>query len=194
MKTEELTAIGLTEEQATQVLAMNGRDIEKHKKSITALETERDDLKGRLTTAETTLKSFEGIDPTKIKQEIQTYKQQAEDAEKRYTAQITARDQRDWLEKKFTEYGVTSPYARKQLEAECMAEGSVCTWKDGAFYGFDDYMKAAKAKDSTLYQTAEEKAAAEKAAQLQGKAPTFTGVTGGDPTPSSTKFTPPKIF
>lgn len=194
MKTEELTAIGLTEEQATQVLAMNGRDIEKHKKSITALETERDDLKGRLTTAETTLKGFEGIDPAKIQQEIQTYKQQAEDAEKRYTAQITARDQHDWLEKKFTEYGVTSPYARKQLEAECMAEGSVCTWKDGAFYGFDDYMKAAKAKDSTLYQTAEEKAAAEKAAQLQGKAPTFTGATGGDPAPSSTKFTPPKIF
>lgn len=194
MKTEELTAIGLTEEQATQVLTMNGKDIEKHKRQITALETERDDLKGRLTTAETTLKGFEGIDPTKIQQEIQTYKQQAEDAEKRYTAQITARDQRDWLEKKFTEYGVTSPYARKQLAAECMAEGSVCTWKDGAFYGFDDYMKDAKAKDASLYQTAEEKAAAEKAAGLKDKAPTFTGATGGDPAGKSEKYTPPKIF
>lgn len=194
MKTEELTAIGLTEEQATQVLAMNGRDIEKHKKSITALETERDDLQGRLTTAETTLKSFEGIDPAKIQQEIQTYKQQAEDAEKRYAAQITRRDQKDWLRGKFDEYGVASPYARAQLEAECMAENSGCAWRDGAFFGFDDFMKAAKAKDSTLYQTAEEKAAAEKAAQLQDKAPTFTGATGGNPAPASTKFTPPKIF
>ena len=89
MKTEELTAIGLTEEQATQVLAIHGKDIEKHKKAVTTLETERDDLKQRLTTAETTLKSFEGIDPAKIQQEVQTYKQQAEEAERRYTAQLT---------------------------------------------------------------------------------------------------------
>lgn len=193
MKTEELTAIGLTEEQATQVLAIHGKDIEKHKKSITALETERDDLKGRLDTAESTLKSFEGIDPAKIQQEVQTYKQQAEDAEKRFAAQITQRDQRDWLKGKFDEYGVASPYARKQLETECMAEGSGCAWKDGAFFGFDDFMKAAKAKDNSLYMTAEEKAEAEKAAKLKDKAPTFTGPTG-DPAPKSDKYTPPKIF
>lgn len=193
MKTEELTAIGLTEEQATQVLAIHGKDIEKHKKAVTTLETERDDLKQRLTTAETTLKSFEGIDPAKIQQEVQTYKQQAEEAERRYAAQLTQRDQRDWLKGKFDEYGVASPYARKQLEAECMAEGSGCAWKDGAFFGFDDFMKAAKAKDASLYMTAEEKAEAEKAEKLKDKAPTFTGPTG-DPAPAPDKFTPPKIF
>lgn len=193
MKTEELTAIGLTEEQATQVLAIHGKDIEKHKKAVTTLETERDDLKGRLATAETTLKSFEGIDPAKIQQEVQTYKQQAEEAEKRYTAQLTQRDQHDWLKGKFDEYGVASPYARKQLEAECMSENSGCSWKDGAFFGFDDFMKAAKAKDAGLYMTAEEKAEAEKAAKLMGKAPTFTGPTG-DPTGKPNKFVPPKVF
>lgn len=194
MKTEELTAIGLSEEQATQVLAIHGKDIEKHKKTITTLETERDGLKGQLSTAEATLKKFEGIDPQQIQQEIQTYKKQAEDAQKDFDAKITARDQKDWLNKKFDEYGVSSPYARKQLEAECMAEGSVCTWKDGAFFGFDDYMKAAKEKDNSLYMTAEEKEAAKKAAGLQGKAPAFTGATGGDPGPAAKKFTPPKIF
>ena len=33
MKKEELTALGITEEQADKVLAMNGKDIEKHKKA-----------------------------------------------------------------------------------------------------------------------------------------------------------------
>ena len=33
MKTEELTALGLTEEQAKSVLAMNGRDIEAYDKA-----------------------------------------------------------------------------------------------------------------------------------------------------------------
>ena len=33
MKKEELLSIGLTEEQADKVFAMNGKDIEKHKKA-----------------------------------------------------------------------------------------------------------------------------------------------------------------
>ena len=82
MKTEELTAIGLTEEQASQVLAMNGKDIEKYKKQITTVEGERDAAKAQLDTANATLKKFEGIDPQQIQQELQTYKTQAEEAEK----------------------------------------------------------------------------------------------------------------
>ena len=39
------------------------------------------------------------------------------------------------------------------------------------FFGFDDFMKAAKQKDAGLYQTAEEKEAAEKAAKQKEKAP-----------------------
>ena len=204
MKTEELTALGLTEEQVKGVFALNGKDIAaeqaKHSKAIAAVETERDDLKTRLATAETTLKGFEGIDPAKVKQEIEDYKKRAEDAEKGYTAKITARDQQDWINTKLDEYGVKSPYARKQLAAECMSEESGLTWKDGAFFGFDDFMKAAKAKDADLYQTAEEKAAADEAAKKAAeaaaaaqKAPKFTGA-AGEAAPSGEKFTPPKIF
>ncbi len=194
MKTEELTAIGLTEEQASQVLAMNGKDIEKYKKQITTVEGERDAAKAQLDTANATLKKFEGIDPQQIQQELQTYKTQAEEAEKKYTRELTQRDQKDWISKKLDEYGVSSPYARRQLTSDCMAEGSGLTWKDGAFFGFDDFMKSAKEKDASLYQTAEEKAAAEKEAANKAKAPTFTGPTG-DPAPGTEKkFTPPKIF
>ena len=194
MKTEELTAIGLTEEQASQVLAMNGKDIEKYKKQITTVEGERDAAKAQLDTANATLKKFEGIDPQQIQQELQTYKTQAEEAEKKYTRELTQRDQKDWIGKKLDEYGVTSPYARRQLISDIMAEDSGLSWKDGAYFGFDDYMKSAKEKDASLYQTAEEKAAAEKDAANKAKAPTFTGPTG-DPTPGTDKkFTPPKIF
>lgn len=41
MKTEELLEIGLTEEQATKVLAINGKDIERYKK---AADTAKADL------------------------------------------------------------------------------------------------------------------------------------------------------
>lgn len=194
MKTEELTAIGLTEEQATQVLAINGKDIEKHKKQITAVEGERDAFKAQLDTANETLKKFEGIDPQQIQTELQTYKTKAEEAEKKFTREMTQRDQKDWIGKKLDEYGVTSPYARRQLTSDIMAEDSGLSWKDGAYYGFDDFMKSAKEKDNGLYQTAEEKAAAEKEAAQKAKAPTFTGPTGDPAGGGEKKFTPPKIF
>lgn len=198
MKTEELTALGLSEEQVKQVFAMNGKDIEAAKKATKeTLESDfkikEDDLQKRLDTAETTLKSFEGVDLEKIQQEIQTYKAQAENAEKDYQAKITARDQKDWIKNKLDEYGVTSPYARTALENECMAKDSGLAWKDGAFFGFDDFMKAAKTKDNALYLTAEEKEALEKAKQLEEGAPAFTSPLGKSGEKDK-KYVPPKIF
>lgn len=207
MKTAELTALGITEEVASQILAINGKDIENAKasvgaakdKEIATLTTERDGLQSQLDTATATLKKFEGIDPEQIQTELQTYKTQAEETEKRFTRELTQRDQRDWLKAKLDEYGVKSPLARRQITAEVMSEKDGLKWKPGedgkpgTFYGFDDYMKAAKAEDDALYQTAEERAAAEKKAELEKKAPTFTGPTG-DPAPAGEKYTPPKIF
>ena len=207
MKTEELTALGITEDIATQILAINGKDVEHAKatvsaakdKEITALTAERDGLQSQLDTATATLEKFDGIDPEKIQTELETYKTQAEEASKKFAREITQRDQRDWLKAKLDEYGVNSPLARRQIMSDVMSEKDGLKWqpeKDGkpaTFYGFDDYMKAAKEEDSTLYQTAEEKAAAEKAKQQEDGKPTFTGP-AGDPPGGGEKFTPPKIF
>lgn len=88
---------------------------------------------------------------------------------------------------------MASPYARKQLEAECMAEGSGLAWKDGKFMGFDDFMKSAKEKDAGLYRTPVEKAAAEEAAKRKENAPAFTGP-AGNTDGESKRYVPPKIF
>ena len=201
MKTEELTALGLTEEQVSGVFKLNGLDIEAGKKRIAELEgqvtgltTERDELNNRLTTANETLAGFEGIDPAAIKGEVAKYKKQAEDAEKSYTAKLRERDQRDWLNKKLDEYGVKSPYARRQLISDAMAEGSGLSWKDEPFFGFDDYMKAAKEKDADLYQTAEEREAAKQQEEQKKQQPAFVGASGNNGAQGGQKYTPPKLF
>lgn len=189
MKTEELLALGLSQEQADAVFKMRGEEVTALEKSVSGLTAERDDLRGRLQTAETTLKSFDGIDPANIKKEVEDWKQKAQTAEKDYNAKIAQRDQRDWLKAKFDEYKVNSPYARRQLESECMSDESGLTWKDGAFFGFDDFMKSAKEKDASLYLTAEE----QEAETEKANAPTFTKNTntqGG----KTEKYIPPKIF
>lgn len=201
MKKEELIALGVSEEAATQILAINGKDIEHAKsvkdKDIATLTAERDDLQTRLTTAEDTLAKFDGIDPEKIKDEIQTYKQQAEDAEKNFNARLVARDQKDWLNKKLDEYGVKSPLARKQIVTEITAAEGGLPWKKDEFLGFGDYMKKAKEEDSSLYLSAEEKAAAEEKEKKEKEAgegaPRFTGPIGGNGDKGGA-YVPPKVF
>ena len=201
MKKEELVEIGLTEEQIQKVFVINGKDIEAKKTEIAAkladiakLEGERDNFKSLYETADKALKRFDGIDPEKLQQEIQTSKDALEQAKKNFEKQLASRDQNDWLSKKLDEYGIASPYARKQLEAEIKSEENGLPWRDGAFFGFDDYMAAAKKKDPTLYQTEEEKAAAEKDRETEESAPAFTGPTGNGESDGGRKYVPPKIF
>ena len=202
MKTEELTALGLTDEQVKSVFAMHGKDTTALQqenatltKSVADLTAERDNLTNQLTAANDTLAKFGDSTPETMQAEIQKYKKQAEDAENSFKAQLTARDQKDWISKKLDEYGVTSPYARAALETELMSKDSGLTWKENSFYGFDDYMKAAKAKDKTLYLTAEEKAEAEKQAKLKGDAPAFVAPLGQQkPDEGNTRREIPKVW
>ena len=201
MKTEELTALGLTDEQVKSVFALHGKDITPLQQQIADLTksngditAERDNLSTQLNAANDTLGKFGDLTPESMQAEIQKYKKQAEDAETNYKAQITARDQRDWISKKLDEYGVTSPYARAALESELMSADSGLTWKDTSFFGFDDFMKAAKAKDTTLYQTADEKAAAEKQSKLEGDAPAFVAPLGQQKPQGETKREIPKVW
>lgn len=183
MKTEELTSIGLTEEQATKVLAMNGKDIEKLKRTNADLTAERDGFKNRLGEAEKTLEGFNGLKPEEVESQINTYKQRAEKAEREYGDKLTRRDQQDWLTARYDEYGVNSPYARKQLTSEIMSKDDGLPWKDGAFLGFDDYMKAAKEKDKGLYLSEEEKESKKKQEKQEEKKKRFTSATGGKTEP-----------
>lgn len=201
MKTEELTALGLTDEQVKSVFAMHGKDTTALQqenatltKSVSDLTAERDNLNTQLKAANDTLAKFGDNTPETMQAEIQKYKKQAEDAENNYKAQLTARDQKDWIKQKLDEYGVTSPYARAALEAEIMSSDNGLTWKDGSFFGFDDLMKAAKAKDSTLYQTAEEKAEAEKQTKLEGDAPAFVAPLGQQKPQGETKKDIPIVW
>lgn len=201
MKTEELTALGLTDEQVKGVFALHGKDITplqqentKLAKRASDITAERDNLDTQLKAANDTLAKFGDNTPESMQAEIRKYKTQAEDAEKEFKAQLTARDQKDWISKKLDEYGVTSPYARSALESELMSKDSGLTWKDNSFFGFDDFMKAAKAKDTTLYRTAEEKAAAEKQKQLEGEKPEFVAPLGQQKPEGGIKREIPKVW
>lgn len=97
MKTEELKAQGLTEEQISFVMKENGKDINKVKKDLEDMTAERDKEKGRADTAEETLKKFDGVDVEAIKKELVEWKEKANKAESEYNQKIADRDFNDLL-------------------------------------------------------------------------------------------------
>ena len=84
MKKDELLAIGLTEEQAAQVFAMNGKDVEKVKGDVSS-------LKNQLAEAQSTISTLEANkgDMETLQAELDKYKQaeaQRQQAEKEAAA------------------------------------------------------------------------------------------------------------
>lgn len=69
MKKEDLTALGLTEDQTAKVFELNGKDVNAVKEKATADVAK---IQEQLTSATESLKNFEGIDPTKLQEEITT--------------------------------------------------------------------------------------------------------------------------
>ena len=194
MKTEELIALGLTDEQAKKVFELHGKGISKFQKEAEDLKAQNQSLQKQLDTANETLDKFKDVDVEGIKAEVETYKKQAEDAKRDYENKLRTRDQDAWLQGKYDEYGVASPYARKSLSAEIRDEKDGLKWKDGSFLGFDDFMKSAKEKDSGLYKTKEEQEAEKKEKELQDNAPYFTSGNDDSGSKGGEAPTPPTIF
>lgn len=106
MKKEELTALGLTDEQIKGVQKLNGTDIEAAKKSKTdELQPQIDSLTKQLETATEGLKKFDGVDVDKLTGEIQKLNQDLADQKNSYEAQIKDRDFKDKLSSSITKAG-----------------------------------------------------------------------------------------
>ncbi len=90
MKTEDLQAKGLNQDQIDYVMAEYGKD-------LNAIKAERDNYRTQLATAQTTLKSFEGVNVSELQGKVTqlTADLAAKDAE--YQKQLADRDFNDLL-------------------------------------------------------------------------------------------------
>lgn len=149
MKTEELQAIGLTEEQIKKVFELNGADIKAEQKKTVKAETERDQWKSRAETAEETLKGFDGVDVEGLNQQIADWKEKAEQAEKDYQQKIYDRDFTDALNTAFADIKFTSDAAKRAVMAEVKEAG--LKLKDGTILGLTDLLKQIKEKDASAF-------------------------------------------
>lgn len=171
MKTEELKAQGLTDEQIAFVMKENGKDISKLQKERDDLTADRDKWKTQAETAEKTLEGFDGVDVEQLKKDIETYKQKAKDAEDEFAAKINERDFNDALRTALAEIKFTSSAAKTAIESEIKAAG--LKLKDGTILGLNDLITQIKAKDASAFVDVKQQQADE------GKAKFTQGMSSG---------------
>ena len=85
MKRKFLEDMGLAKEQVDSIMAENGNDIE-------AIKQERDTYKGQLETAQSTLKSFEGVNISELQTKVTTLTNDLATREAEYKKQLADRD------------------------------------------------------------------------------------------------------
>ncbi len=149
MKTEELKAQGLTEEQISFVMAENGKDLKKLQKENDNLSADRDTWKEKAEAAETTLKGFEGVDLETMQKELSDWKQKAADAEKNAQEQLYERDFSDALKAEFEGIKFSSEAAKRAIMAEVKEAG--LKLKDGKILGLNDLVGQMKEKDASAF-------------------------------------------
>lgn len=149
MKTEDLKAQGLTDDQISYVMAENGKDLKKLQKENENLTTDRDNWKTKAEAAEETLKGFEGIDPTQIQAELATWKQKAQEAEQNAQKQIYDRDFADALKTEMENYEFTSAAAKRDVMSQIKA--AELKLKDGKILGLSDLIAQIKEKDASAF-------------------------------------------
>ena len=138
MKTEELTALGLTEEQAKSVLAMNGRDIERNKKDAEALRTQLGTAQKQLGDANSKL---EGYDPE--------WKAKSEKAQQDAEAQIAALRRAHAIEA-----GIAERKGRNVRAIRALIDEAAVTVNDkGEVIGLNEQLDRIQASDGFLFES-----------------------------------------
>lgn len=173
MKTEDLQAQGLTEEQIKFVFAENGKDIKDMKdlqKKADTLSADLENWKKRAEDAENTLKGFDGKDFDAIQKERDDWKAKAEAAEKEYKQKIYDRDFADALSGEMEKIKFSSDYAKQAVMNEIKGAGLKLI--DGKIIGLGDMLETIKAKDASAFVD-------EAQQQLDKNKATFTQPMGG---------------
>lgn len=147
MKTEDLTALGLSEDQIKSVFALNGTDIEKYKaevekqkQAVNQTKEELEGVKTQLNEANTTIKGFEELDVEGIKKAAEDWKTKYEQDTESLKNQMAAKEYDFAVDRFLGGVKFSSELAKKAVFSEFKDKGFKL--EEGKFLGADDYIKS----------------------------------------------------
>lgn len=167
MKKDELIALGIDEEVAKKIMAINGTDIENAKnkadksQEIENLKSELKTTKETLEAANVQIKSFEGLDVEGIKKQATDWEEKYKNFETQSKAEKEAFEKKladQQYDFKINEYvsgqKFTSEFAKKAYMSELKNQGFKLD-KDGNLLGANEYTEKFKAENQGVFVTEE---------------------------------------
>lgn len=142
MKTEDLKAKGLTDEQVAFVMAENGKDVKREKDKA-------DGYKSQLEAANESLKAFDGVDVAELTKERDEWKEKFSTAKTEYDEKLKAIDFDKALDNAVKDLKFTSNSAKKAFVQDI--KDKKLEVKDGKLSGFDDFLKMYRESDSGAF-------------------------------------------
>ena len=118
-------------------------------KTLAKVEADRDKWKTQAEEAAATLKTFEGIDPEKIQDELESWKKKAAEAEANAQQQIYDRDFADALKSEMESYKFTSEAAKRDVMSQIKA--AELKLKNGKILGLSDLVAQIKETDASAF-------------------------------------------
>ncbi|MFT9078687.1 phage scaffolding protein [Ethanoligenens sp.] len=149
MKKDELTTIGLTDEQAAQVFALHGKDITKLQGTVTALTDERDTLKSQLGEANTQIEGFKKLDVDGIQRAADDWKAKYEKATADFESVAAACNYDDAVKTAAAGINFTSVLAKNAFVG--LLKDKALKLDGGKLIGFDDILKQAQTDDPSAF-------------------------------------------
>ena len=169
MKLEELTKLGIAEDVAKQVVALNETEIAAETKKLTDKEAELTMATDKIRELTETVKKFDGVDVEKMKSEIA-------DWNKRYNEDTTALKQENAISKILSACGAKDA----EIVGKLLDRSIIKFGEDGKLIGISEQLEKLKTDKAFLFggdKPAEEKPAMTVQLGSQHTAP--AGDTGG---------------
>jgi hypothetical protein len=149
MKREDLTKLGLSEEQVDKVMAENGKDIEKFKTAAETVKTEAESIKAQLTEANKQIEGFKGLDIEGVKKAADEWKVKAEQAQADAVKQVSALKFDHALDGALTGAKARNAKAVKAL----LQSDALKLQDDGSIMGLKEQLDKIKSDNDYLFES-----------------------------------------
>lgn len=155
---------GLTPEIIDQIMNEHGNTVNENKKAgedaIKALQAKYDaraditpdalkELKAKVETTEETLKTFEGVDVEKLKNDLTALNTTLSEKETEYKTKISELETDSAIREKMATINFSSEYARKGVYSDIKAK---VKYEDGKLTGFEDVIKELKEREPNAFK------------------------------------------
>ena len=137
-------------EELRKAVSENYKTVAEYQKKADALEK----AEGEAKTAKEAIAKFEGVDPDKLKEEIETYKKAAKDIEDKYKAEADARAFGEAADELLKGYTFSSNAAKSHVMARLKESGLKVI--DGAIMGGKDFMTKLQSEDAEAFKASDD--------------------------------------